>query len=76
MRVEAPLGPMDKVRRWNASVKEGTYVRVIAQEGQPWAGITQSLAYIDDFNRVVCKVLSSNPCETVVVPIDQLRPIR
>jgi hypothetical protein len=66
---------MDQVRRWNSAVPEGTAVRVIDLEHPPWSGTMQSLAYIDDLNRVVAKVLSGNPCETVIVPIRQLRPI-
>jgi hypothetical protein len=66
---------MDKVRRWNAAVPIGTYVRVLDPEAVPWSGPMQSLAFIDDQNRVVAKVLSGSPTETITVQISHLRPI-
>lgn len=65
---------MNRVRQWNAAVPIGTAVHVMDLEVPPWIGTMQSLAFIDDYNRIVAKVLNGNPCETVTIPISQLRP--
>jgi hypothetical protein len=65
---------MNRVRQWNAAVPIGTAVHVMDLEAAPWIGTMQSLAFIDDQNRIVAKVLNGSPIETVTIPISQLRP--
>jgi hypothetical protein len=74
MRTDTPTATLEKVRRWNATVPCGSAVRVLDAK-RPWTGYTQSLAYIDDDNRVVVRVLCGNPTETVTLAISELRPI-
>lgn len=74
MRLNAPASAMDRCRRWNANVGLGVYVHVLDPK-RPWTGQTQSLAFIDDDDNVVARVLRSNPRETLVLLTSQLRPI-
>lgn len=77
MRFNAPPGALEKLRRWNDAVAVGSYVHVLDPK-RPWTGVMESLAFINDDNRVVARVTRSQPGESseiLQLPIDMLRPI-